>query len=95
MESASLKFLLLKIEFLYNTFLVINYEPKKKNRTWGKSNPRKQVESWFVNKSRAATLFFCKAMFKSGNEIIIRRKEYDLCGKAFTVRVEVTSMKQI
>lgn len=53
------------------------------------------MESWFVNKSRAATLFFCKAMFKSGNEIIIRRKEYDLCGKVFTVRVEVTSMKQI
>ena len=30
MESASLKFLLLKIEFIYNTFLLINYELKKK-----------------------------------------------------------------
>lgn len=75
--------------------MVINYELKKKtNKTWGKSNPRKQVESWFVNKSRATPLFFCKAMFKSGNEII-RRQEYDLWGKALRVRVEGTSMKQI
>lgn len=57
----------------------------------GKSNPRKKVESWFVNKSRVATNFFCKAMFKSGNEITIRRKEFDLWGKAF--RVELKSLQ--
>lgn len=41
----------------YITFFVINYEHKNKAELGESQIPEKQVESWFVNKSRAATLF--------------------------------------